>query len=192
MGWLSRIFKKPAKSVPQTSRKSYSEILPELKIADKYQVDVRLLVDKFNKTQERYHVVSHMTGVPVDVLFALHYRESSLDFTKCLHNGDKLPGPTHNVPKGRGPFKSWEEAAIDAIELEKHKFPKSWDIVGKLEFCEIYNGLGYKNRGVPSPYVLSWTNGYSCGKYVADGKYDSSFVDKQCGTAAIILGIGMV
>jgi lysozyme family protein len=96
---------------------------------------------------------------------------------------------TVHVPKGRGPFATWELAAIDALLMEKHKFPSEWDIVGKLNFCEAYNGMGYSKRNVPSPYVLSWTNGYNKGKYVADGKYDPNFVDQQCGTAAIILGI---
>ena len=188
---IKGVFKK--KSVVVFSRKSYAEIIPTLKINQTKLLEVMSLVEIFNNTRERYHVVSHMTGVPEDVLFACHYRESSLSFKGVLHNGEKIIGTgllTRLVPKGRGPFKTWEEAAIDAMEIEKHKFPKEWNLIGKLEFCEAYNGLGYKKRGLPSPYVLSFTNAYTSGKYVADGKFDPDFIDKQCGTAAIILGIG--
>lgn len=191
MSWLKRIFgRKPI--APAKERKSYAEMLPSLKIKDEWVLETKLLVDKYKATKERYLVVSQATGVPTDVLFAIHYRESSLSFKGVLHNGEKIINTglrTRLVPKGRGPFTTWEEAAMDAMNIEKNKFPEQWDMVGKLMFCEAYNGLGYKNKGVPSPYVLSRTNEYTCGKYVADGKYDSSFVDKQSGVAALILGI---
>lgn len=194
MSWITRIFKKPTSQAP-IARKSYAEIIPTLKINENKIIEVKLLVEKFHKTRERYEAVSSLTGVPSDVLFALHYRESSLNFKGVLHNGERILGTglkTRLVPKGRGPFESWEEAAIDAMEIEKGKFPLVWDMNGKLQFCEAYNGLGYKKKGMPSPYVLSWTNGYIKGKYVADGKYDANFVDQQCGTAAILLGIGLI
>jgi lysozyme family protein len=192
MGFFKRIFGSTSSSkvIP---RKPYSEIIPTLKIDSNKVLDVQDLVEQFKKTRERYEVVSKQSGVPSDVLFAIHYREASLNFKCVLHNGERIIGTgllTRLVPKGRGPFRSWEEAAIDALEIEKHKFPTTWDLEGKLTFCEKYNGLGYSKRNVPSPYVLAWTNGYSMGKYVADGKYDPSFIDKQCGVAAILLGIG--
>jgi lysozyme family protein len=186
MSWLSNLFKRKAVSVT-TPRKSYSELIPTLKIIDSHLLDCAILRQKFMDTRERYEVVSHMTGVPSDLLFALHYREASLNFNTCLHNGDKLPGPTTHVPKGRGPFKSWEEAAIDSIVFEQYKFPKEWTFENKLKFAESFNGMGYYKRNLPSPYVLSWTNEYKSGKYIADGKFDPSFVDKQCGVAAILL-----
>jgi lysozyme family protein len=39
---------------------------------------------------------------------------------------------------------------------------------------------------VPSPYLCSFTDQYSRGKYVADGKYDAAAVSKQCGAAALM------
>ena len=52
---------------------------------------------------------------------------------------------------------------------------------------EKYNGLGYlKYRPINSPYLWSGTNHYTKGKYVADGKYSSTAIDKQLGTCAIL------
>lgn len=145
---------------------------------------------KINKAE--YEYVTQVTGVPYDVVAACHYRESSLDFRGVLHNGEFIIGTgkkTKLVPAGRGPFLTWKEAACDAMLIEKSKFPKVWDTAGKLDFCEKYNGLGYRKKGVPSPYVFAGTNKYVSGLYVADGKYSASKVDKRLGCAAIIKGL---
>lgn len=55
-----------------------------------------------------------------------------------------------------------------------------------IAFPETYNGLGYYNRGVSSPYVYGRTNVYSSGKYVADGYYDSYTVDLQPGVYILV------
>ena len=140
-------------------------------------------------TIEKYKFVESATGVPWDAVAACHYRESSLSFKGCLHNGDPWNKVTTHVPKGRGPFKSWEESAVDAMMIEKNKFPAQWDLAGKLDFCERYNGLGYRNRGIPSPYVWASTNKYKSGLYTGDSKFSSTAVDKRLGCAAIIKGL---
>ena len=140
----------------------------------------------------RYEVVSKATGVPWDVIGVIHYRESSLNFAGVLHNGQKIIGTgkkTTLVPKGRGPFVSWEEAAIDALMncapyLGKNK---DWSLGNTLDLLERYNGLGYRNKGLPSPYLWAGTDQYTKGKYVADGKYDPNHVDQQLGVAALLM-----
>ena len=52
-----------------------------------------------------------------------------------------------------------------------------------LDRLERYNGLGYRNRGLPSPYLWSLSGHYERGKFVADGKFDSEAESKQCGGA---------
>jgi hypothetical protein len=58
-----------------------------------------------------------------------------------------------------------------------------------LTMLEQYNGLGYANRGVPSPYLWSGTDQYKSGKYVRDGVYDSAAIDNQPGCAGLLLAI---
>ena len=136
-----------------------------------------------------YELAEKSTGAPWWVIAVIHYREASLNFNSVLHNGEKIIGSgkkTKLVPAGRGPFNTWTEAAIDAIRLQKANFPSDWDVPRALEFLERYNGLGYRNKGVYSPYIWAGTNHYTKGKYVADGKYDANFFDKQLGCAALI------
>jgi len=148
--------------------------------------------DKILANRARYEAVSKATGVPWDVIGVIHYRESSGDFKGVLHNGQKIIGTgkkTTIVPKGRGPFSTWEEAAIDALvnAPPKAAMNKDWSIAGTLDILEKYNGLGYRNKGLPSPYLWAGTDQYMKGKYVADGKYDPEHVDKQLGVAPILM-----
>ena len=61
-----------------------------------------------------------------------------------------------------------------------------WSIGGALTLLEQYNGLGYANRGMPSPYIWASTNQYSHGKYTSDGHFDPHAVDRQIGCAALL------
>lgn len=149
-----------------------------------------LLVARILKNKDKYQEVQQITNVPWYVIGAIHYRESSLNFTRHLHNGDKLTARTIHVPAGRpvkgAPPFTWVESAIDAIKLKSWHKVTDWSIENTLSLIEAYNGLGYKKRGLPSPYLWAWSNNYSKGKYVADGKFDPNFVDQQCGAAILL------
>ena len=146
---------------------------------------------KIRANRYRYQTVAAQTGVPWDVIGVIHYRESSGSFAGVLHNGQKIIGTgkkTTLVPKGRGPFKTWEDAAVDAL-LNCPPYAgknKDWSIAGTLDLLERYNGLGYRNKGLPSPYLWAGTDQYVKGKYVADGRFDPNYVDTQLGVAPIL------
>jgi lysozyme family protein len=139
----------------------------------------------------RYQAVEKETGVPWYFIAVAHERESSQNWRCSLAQGDPWNRVSVHVPAGRGPFKSWEEAAVDALV---HCAPyaarnKDWSVGGLLTQLEEYNGLGYATRGVPSPYVWSGTNQYVSGKYVRDGVYDPHAVDQQLGCAGLLMAM---
>ncbi|MGJ5022327.1 hypothetical protein [Bradyrhizobium oligotrophicum] len=140
------------------------------------------------KAKERYRTVEARTGVPWAIIAVIHTRESSQSWTRSLAQGDPFDQVSVHVPAGRGPFKSWEEAAIDAlVNCAPHAARwKDWSIGGALTLLEQYNGLGYARRGVPSPYVWAGTDQYRAGKYVRDGVYDPQAVDRQPGCAGLL------
>ena len=63
---------------------------------------------------------------------------------------------------------------------------KDWSIGGTLVALETYNGIGYANKGRPSPYLWAGTDQYVSGKYVRDNVYDPNAVDQQPGTANLL------
>lgn len=139
----------------------------------------------------RYLAVSAKTSVPWPFIAVAHERECSQDWTGSLAQGDPWNRVSVHVPAGRGPFKSWEDAAIDAlVNCAPHAARnKDWSIGGMLAMLEQYNGLGYAARGRPSPYIWSGTDQYVSGKYVRDGVYDPNAVDSQLGCAGLLMAM---
>lgn len=137
----------------------------------------------------RYQAVEMATHVPWAVIAVIHERESSQSWLASLAQGDPFDKISIHVPKGRGPFQSWEEAAIDAlVNCDPHAARwDDWSIGGALTLLEQYNGLGYASMGRPSPYVWASTDQYRSGKYIADGHYDPNAIDRQIGCAALLM-----
>jgi lysozyme family protein len=118
-------------------------------------------------------------------------RECSQDWARSLAQGDPWNRVSVHVPAGRGPFSSWEEAAIDALVHCPPYVARNtdWSIGGTLTKLEEYNGLGYAARKQPSPYIWSGTDQYKSGKYIRDGIYDPNAVDSQLGCAGLLLSM---
>lgn len=154
------------------------------------------------KKLPRYHDVANRLGfegadgdVIALVIGIIHYKEASGDFTRVLHNGEKIIGSnlkTKLVPKGRGPFKTWEESAVDALTLRAEPIGVLTTNIGEiLGFIERYNGTGYikgAGREDTSPYLWSCSNiNDGHGKYTADGSYDPTADTAKSVGAAVIL-----
>ena len=151
---------------------------------------VGLIIDHINKNKTIYEEVTAATSVPWYVTAVLHYREASFNFHSHLHNGDPLTARTTHVPVGRPttgtpPF-TWQESATDALIYQGLNKVKDWSIPNMLAKIERYNGVGYQKRGLLSPYLWSWCGYYVAGKYVADGKFNPTTVDQQCGCAVLL------
>ena len=146
---------------------------------------------RLHAAKSRYQAVYVKTGVPWFVIAVIHQRESSQNWNRSLAQGDPWNEVSTHVPKGRGPFLSWEAAAEDALVICPPYAAKwkDWSPGGTMTLLELYNGLGYFNKGLPSPYVWSGTDQYQSGKYVSDGVFDLNAVDKQLGCAGLILAI---
>lgn len=162
-------------------------------MTDAQKAEMVKFKEHFEENKDKYDKVSKATGIPAELVAALHWREGSGNFNTYMHNGDPLKDkngnsiPTTHVPAGVL-CQSWEESAIDALSSKNKQglTSDSTDLKAYYEFAERYNGLGYRNKGVASPYVWSGTDNYSQGKYVADGKYDPNVKDQQLGVAAML------
>lgn len=150
-------------------------------------------VPRILAAKNRYELIERQTGVHRVFTACAHYRESNLNFSRQLAQGDPLSQVSRNVPKGRGPFSTFEAGAYDALVVCQPKAAlnplwKSPAIMpGMLTLLEMYNGLGYARMGRPSAYVWAGTDQYVSGKYVSDGVYSSTAVDTQLGVAGLIM-----
>lgn len=165
------------------SRYNFSDV--NFSLTNKNQKELNNIKTIYAKNKAKYKEVEAATGVPAELICAIHYREGGCKFNTYLHNGEKLGHVTKQVPKGKY-FTDWTEAAIDALKdnnPSKYNFNKRDDL---LEFAERYNGLGYRKRGLQSPYVWAGTDRYSGGMFVSDGVYNASARDNRVGVAAIV------
>lgn len=168
----------------------YQELWDTMQVLPQKDGELHRTVGNIFGPSDHYHAVSAITGVPWYVIAVIHYRESSLNFKRHLHNGDPLKARTTHVPAGRplagNPPFTWEESAVDALRLRGLQKIKEWSIPTILLQLEGYNGFGYQKRQICTPYLWSGTNHYESGKYVADGKFDPTAVDKQLGCAPLL------
>jgi lysozyme family protein len=104
----------------------------------------------------QYQAVEKLTGVPWYFIAIVHEREASQNWAGSLAQGDPWNKVSVHVPAGRGPFVSWQAAAVDALDnCPPHAGRNTdWSIGGLLTMAEEYNGLGYASKGVPSPLCV--------------------------------------
>jgi lysozyme family protein len=149
----------------------------------------------FEQHGERLRVPWYFIGI-------IQSLEAGFSFKGHLHNGDPLTARTRQVPAGRpkdwNPPDDWASSAADAMMLKGFHSQPDWSIGAMLFRWEAYNGFGNRRRkvtvngevqGVNSPYLWSFSNHYTKGKYVRDGKWDGEKVSSQCGAAVILKGL---
>jgi len=151
------------------------------------------LASKITLSKVIYQKVEQETGVPWQMIAVIHEREAGEQdigrWLCVLHNGEKIVGTdkkTHLVPAGRGPFHDWFSAAVDALRLQGFDKYNNWSIARVLWALEPFNGYGYRNKGLRSPYLWASTNHQQLGKYIADGVFDAHVMDSQIGCAALL------
>lgn len=143
------------------------------------------------QSQTRYAAVGKQVSVPWQFIAAVHGLEASFNFRAHLHNGDfPLSQRTRQVPPGRPkvwlPPSSWEASALDALRLMGFAGQSDWSLPHMLYRLEAYNGFGYRNSARASPYLWSFSNLYSKGKFVSDGHFDPTAKSQQCGAAVML------
>lgn len=150
---------------------------------------VREMADIAWNNRARYQSIGQPLGIPWWFIAGLHQMESTYNFSRHLHNGDRLTARTTRVPAGRptsgSPPFTFEESAVDALKHKNFHEETDWSLPRALFRFERYNGFGYRPRNIATPYLWSFTTIYGRGKYVEDGVFDGNATSQQCGVAAL-------
>jgi lysozyme family protein len=178
----------------ESHRDRYSTLLSTCLVHESFQKQIKVVLDRFERNIVRYDLVSKYTNVPAILIAAIHSKEASGNFFCNLHNGQKLHMVTTIVPVGRGPFKTWEESAIDALGMKKSiiaslNIPhgEAWTMQQMLWFAEKYNGFGFLRHNINSAYLWTGTSLYDGGGFKSDGNFDRNYLSKNVGVAPILL-----
>lgn len=163
-----------------------------------YSSVIKAAANKVLAGKSRYLAVAARTGIPWWVIGLIHYKEASCSFAGVLHNGEKIIGTgkkTTLVPKGRGPFSTWEDAAVDAITLNGSRWNSVRNAKPELgaifHALERYNGTGYltgAGKADTTPYLWGMSSvNDDYGIYYADGKFDPKRSSNGSAGIAVIL-----
>jgi lysozyme family protein len=177
-------------TVPEKYKSGYEKLFASCIIKPAKYAEIDKIITSFVENKARYEAIGKPINVPWFIVAIIHNMECNLSFKKHLHNGDPLTARTIQVPKGRpklgNPPFSFEVSAADALIYDKLDIWDNWSIAGCLFKLEGFNGFGYYAKGINSPYLWSYSNHYTKGKYVADGVYDPNAVSKQLGVAILL------
>jgi lysozyme family protein len=171
-------------------RGEYENLFDTCAIIPKRARSVETIISALQANKARYRSIA--IGVPWFFVAVIHNMESSLNFTRHLHNGDPLSRRTVQVPIGRpkngNPPFTWDESANDALSMHGLDANTDWSLAGTLYQLERYNGWGYRlyHAHVLSPYLWGFSTHYASGKYVADGTWSDTAASGQCGAAVLL------
>jgi lysozyme family protein len=157
----------------------YAEMFRTMKFDDGYESQIAGAAHRVLAGKDRYEalVKNFFPKMPWFFVGVTHNMECSCNWRGVLHNGELIVGTnrkTKLVPAGHGPFATWEDAAVDALQIEGMDKIQDWSIGNILRMGELFNGTGYQRRSENTPYLWAMTSvNDGTGKYVADGKLRS-------------------
>lgn len=154
------------------------------------EAEIAAQLRKMRPGEMRYRALGDKLAIPPAFIAIVHSLECGSNFALHLHNGDPLAARTVRVPKGRPadgepPF-TWEASAEDALRMKGYVGQTDWSVAAMLFRWETFNGMGYRVRGLPSPYLWSFSNIYQGGLFVADHVFDPAKRSRQCGAAVLL------
>jgi lysozyme family protein len=174
-------------------RDEYASFFERCAVRAGFLPNLNYYVKRLRQGEASYRQVEAELGIAWTFVGVIHAMECGFNFYGHLHNGDPLTARTVHVPKGRlasaEPPYTWLQSALDALRLKKLDQVTDWSVPHMLFLLEDYNGFGYRRRGVPTPYLWSFSNLYESGKFVLDGKFDPHAVSKQCGAALMLKAV---
>ena len=149
--------------------------------------------------RSRYETIERLTTVKVTPCACIHERECGADFRCALCNGEKIIGTgrkTTLVPRGHGPYETFEEGAQDAFHIDGldkiAAITDGWTFERAIYEWETFNGFGARGHGRHTGYNWAGTNIYDGGKYVADGVWNPNTWDTQLGCVTMALAIAEI
>lgn len=180
-----------AKPVSFTAlRPEYAALWASMEIIPEKRSTVSANARRIMAHASEYRQAEAETGVPWYVVGLIHAMEAGCSFKCHLHNGDPLTARTRLVPKGRpiegSPPFSWVESAVDALRYDGLDKVEEWSVPRIAFMLEKFNGFGTRARGIHTPYLWSYTQHYTAGKYIADGVWSATAVSQQCGAMPIL------
>lgn len=185
----------PYPTIPPLSEiaDEYRQLFATCKVRPEREATINDFVKRMLEpsARARYDKIYEETCIPWYFVAGIHALEATFNFRTHLHNGDSLKAKTYRVPANRPPTwnppNDWETSAIDALTMKKYEKETSWTLPEICYRWEKYNGVRSRMlHNINTPYLWSFSQHYTKGKYKADNKWDPNYVSLQPGAAVLL------
>jgi lysozyme family protein len=178
-------------------RIQYDELYESMEFLPGKWDEAAQISERINANQYRYKAAVKGLTTPWFVVALIHQMEADGNFQRQLINGEPYNRVTRRWPKGKGPWVSWEASTLWNFQHSEDAevfMKRGWDRWRIFDRLERYNGLGYRRKELPTPYLWAGSNhGANVGKFVeeeiTDGVYKPVYrpelVSDQIGAALI-------
>lgn len=167
----------------ETLKPEYTQLLSMMTVRPEKVHLVDVTARRLLGNMEHYLPVQEAIGVPAIFIATSFEREAASNFKLNPAQGWPLGSRSKWIPNN-GPFPNWHAAALEAYRL--NGLDKvgagnwTWELI--CFYGEMFNGFGYRDyHNMHTPYLWGWTNLQTPGKYVSDGKFDTTHFDEQMG-----------
>ena len=171
----------------------YDKLLSTMTLRPETEAAAMAAAKKVIANSARYKEAGRLTGVPWQFIGVLDLRESDCNPARALGQGDPWDEVSTNVPRGNGPFESWVDAAVFYIDFDHLADDVDfWDMSLVCWKGEKWNGMGYRNHGVFTPYLWAMSNHQESGRYAGDGNWQADEWDTQPGIIAVLYQMNVI
>jgi lysozyme family protein len=187
LGALGGAFSNAYDGIPRQLRADYQVRWPAMRVRPERIAAADVVARRMASREARYRAITDPIGVPWWWLAAVHELEHSGRFTTSMIATDPIDAPPGTPPpSGTITDAEWDDTARALLRARGLANWRDWTVTGALYQWERYNGLGYRNFDVPSPYLWSFSDQYTAGKFIRAGEFSPTTVSQQPGAAVLL------
>lgn len=174
-------------AIPSAYARDYSERWAAMIVRPDRMNAVDAIVRRIASREARYRAVTDQFGVPWWWLAAIHELEHSGEFTTSMTVMDPIDvSPGQPIPSADIADSQWDATARSLLRSRGLEFWRDWSVAGAAYQWERFNGFGYRSHDVPTPYLWSFSNEYTAGKFIRAGVFSPAIVSQQAGALVIL------
>lgn len=174
-------------TIPSAYARDYSTRWVSMVVRPDRMSAVDTVVRRMASREARYRTVTDPLGVPWWWLAAIHELEHSGRFTTSMTVVDPIDVPPGQpIPNANIADSQWDDTARALLRSRGLASWRDWSVPGAAYQWERFSGFGYRSHDVATPYLWSYSNQYTTGKFIRAGVFSPTTVSQQAGALVLL------
>lgn len=179
--------------IPRSLREDYDTRWRAMIVLPDRMAAADAIARRMASREARYRAVTDPMGAPWYWLAAVHELEHSGRFTTSMIVTDPIDVPPGEpIPDSNISDAQWDDTARDLLRsrglssLRSSTSWTDWSLAGLAYQWERFSGFGYRSHDVPTPYLWSFSNQYTTGKFIRAGVFSPTTTSQQAGALVLL------